>query len=424
MYIKTNNKQIKRSVDYELFILIAFIILPIIMPFFMRIIDIRITIIAITYYYFRVYRKVDSRFIIKILLVFVPIIIIEITYNSMYSNDILKNLYRQYLFLFSPILSIQLIIENKLTNIEKISIIIILAYLITAITSYLGLLTDPLAARWLASAADSNDTYYASLNIKNIGGYVTVYSCVLLYPMLIAIFKQTMKKYKILFIVITIIMGLYIVSSQYATAIVMFLMSIILSLFPRKLKFKQLIIIGISLIVFLFLIKPLIADIFYLFSYKSTSSIVSIRMQVIGDLLMGINNYSEGNTRIPLMLEDINIFIKYPLFGSMLEAKGITSGHSFILNMLAKSGVIGGGCLFIMYRGIFRIFYKPFKNEDFYGYLLYSFLLGILLSIVNTKAWLFNLVIINPILALSISNKMYSKRRFSYLLSQTEGIIK
>lgn len=378
------------------------------MPFFMRVIDAKIVLIIVCLLYFKIIfgsRKSlnDS---LLFLLPFIGMLLIEIIYAYNYQSNFMLSLYDLFLLLFSPLLGFYLLSRNHRKLVKLIIMVMIATFFITSITSYFGLKNDPSSARWLASVRDSQDSYYIFLNLKNIGGYTTVYSIVLIYPMLIALFKQNRIKL-IQFIAIFLAFGIYVIYAQYTTAIILFFSSSILILFPKNLSNKRMLYIGISIVIFTFIIKPFLGDLFYYLSNSSTSTDVSQRLYVVGDLLKGIENTTQANTRTPLILYDIRIFYENLLFGSMFFEGGINSGHSFILNTLAKSGLIGGVALFIMYRHIYRTFYFPFHKKPYYGYMLWSFTLGIILSIVNTGSWLFVISFFVPLIAYNMQNDSY-----------------
>ncbi|MCY1151257.1 MAG: hypothetical protein OWP43_02405 [Sphaerochaetaceae bacterium] len=280
---------------------------------------------------------------------------------------------------------------------------ILFAFIITSFTSFIGLRNDPSAARWLATVKDSNDAYFVSLNLKNIGGYSTVYSCVLIFPMIISMFKYKYIKLPY-FIIIYLLFSLFLIYAQYTTALLLFFSSSVLIFLPKKLPTKKLLLIIFGSIIFLLIVRPFLGDLFYYFSSISNSIGVSKRLYVVGDLIKGIDNNSQANTRIPLITYDIQLFLKYPLFGSLFNASGENSGHSFILDILAKSGVFGAFSLFFMYRQIYKSFYSSLNKSPFFGYVIISYILVMITSIVNTGSWIFVLSFVIPLFAVHLNS--------------------
>ena len=112
--------------------------------------------------------------------------------------------------------------------------------------------------------------------------------------------------------------------------------------------------------------------------------------------------------RSALYMLSIESFLKNPLFGSLPSGNALTGGHSFILDNLARFGLVGGGLMIFMYRGIWRVFFRPLKGQPGYCLVFWAFVQPILLSSINTGMWLENLCLYPPILLCYIyGNKFY-----------------
>ena len=402
----------KNKIDLQslfFIIMVSFYLLSTIMPFVTRVIDAYFFMATVLILFLGMLLNNNKEFknILVFLFPFSGIFLVELIYNYLYYSSLIIFLYNQLLQLFFPsVLCFYLLTKNQKKRINWFVFLIIFAFSVTAITSIVGLMNDTSAARILATISDSQNDYFISLNLKNIGGYTTVYSLVLIFPMLICLFKRNkLKKYQ--FFIILVTYCLYLIYAQYTIALILFFSSGVFIILPRRINKKRLIFIIMALGVIMLFIKPLLGDLFYYLSNNSNSNEVSTRLYVVGDLLNGLNNTSEANTRTPLILNDINIFLKHPIFGSMFSEGGINSGHSFILDILAKSGIIGGLALIIMYRQIYRKFYLPFKDTFYYGYMVWSFGQAIILSLINTGSWLFIIAFIVPLIAYILQNKRY-----------------
>ena len=92
---------------------------------------------------------------------------------------------------FTPII-LGLFITKRLDrySVSYFSIIIIIAVLVTMLTTYIGLQEYPDAARYLATVADANESANVKYSFMNIGGYTFIYTTVLLYPLLIYAHKR------------------------------------------------------------------------------------------------------------------------------------------------------------------------------------------------------------------------------------------
>ena len=82
---------------------------------------------------------------------------------------------------FIPII-LGLFITKRLDKkyIRYFSVVILLAIFVTALTTYIGLVENPDAARYMATVSDPNESKYIRYNMMNIGGYNFIYYTVLL----------------------------------------------------------------------------------------------------------------------------------------------------------------------------------------------------------------------------------------------------
>ena len=113
-----------------------------------------------------------------------------------------------------------------------------------------------------------------------------------------------------------------------------------------------------------------------------------------------VDNFDDN--RDELYMYSINMFLKSPLFGVLFGGKMVTGGHSFILDNLALYGMVGGGLMAMMYRGIYLRFIKPLSERPGYCILVWSFIQTIALSTINTGMWLNNLCLYTPIFVCAI----------------------
>jgi hypothetical protein len=95
-------------------------------------------------------------------------------------------------------------------------------------------------------------------------------------------------------------------------------------------------------------------------------------------------------------------FLQHPLFGTFLSGGGGVGGHSYILDILGRYGLLGATLLYFMYRKIYYYFVAPFKDKPGYGFVLWTFLQAILLSVLNPGMWLNVLTLIVPIFVCNI----------------------
>ena len=156
-----------------------------------------------------------------------------------------------------------------------------------------------------------------------------------------------------------------------------------------------------------FLFQPVFEKFFLWLANIFDSKVFNERLTALAGGVNGIEN-SESN-RIKLYNMSINAFIKSPVFGNMFNHSIVGGGHSFILDCLANYGILGGGALLLIYRNVYRSFFAPFKNEQGYAFVIWTFVQAIVLSIVNTNLWLSVLALFAPVLFSHIYDRYESE---------------
>lgn len=410
-------KNLKRNNTTKLYSLLLFMLLisylsVTIMPYVAQISGglFYMSIIVLLYFfiYFKSYDSLN-RYVLFIF-PFLPLVFLNIFSKFVIGDtNLFIAIYQQLLMLIPAIICFFLLNENQRKNIKWLLYLILLAFLLTAITSYFGLRDNPFAVRFLATVSDAKDINAVSLHMKNIGGYATVYSIVLIFPMIICMYKQ--KKINFLFMMlITIIIGLYILSTQYATALLMFILSLTLFAFPKNISRKKVIILCILIVVSLVILKPLLIILLKFFSENVKSYTLSERLIYLSQTLNGVENTSDVGNRSDVLMVSLNSFIENPLFGSMLS-ENLTGGHSFILDNLARYGLFGIGSLFLMYRQVIKKLYLPFRDTEYYGYMILSLIQALILSTINTGDFLFVIAFVIPLIGYILQNKSYKSTR-------------
>jgi len=294
---------------------------------------------------------------------------------------------------FTPIV-LGLFIAKRLEfdKIKFLAIVIILSVLITMLTTYIGLQQYPDAARYMATVANPNEAQFVRYNMMNIGGYNFVYITVLLYPLVIYAYKR--EKIKLFWVIVFAVLELMvIIATSYTTALLLWMLSTVFIFFNKGFKVKNLIIVVVLAILLFFVLWDLIAAGLELLADNIGSKDIADRLR---DLAGGGEGLSESeDPRLELYLRSLNTFIAHPIIGSL---GGGTGGHSFLLDNLAKYGLIGVALFGTLYTVIFRKFYMPYKNTKGYGYIVWMFVQALILSTVNTGMWLYVLCLYIPTL--------------------------
>lgn len=286
-------------------------------------------------------------------------------------------------------------------NISLFAKILIVAILLTAITTIIGLVQFPSAARTLATIAESDDSTAVEYWWHNIGGYDFVYICVLLYPSLILAYKLKRVNRLVFYILFALLLAL-IIASEYTIALLLFIISSILYFAGRKLTAKQLFILGIIIFVLLFSLWDFFKNFLLLLADIINRDSVSDRLRALAGGVQALENFEDN--RLELYTISITAFFKSPVFGQIFVTNAYAGGHSFMLDLLANYGIIGGATIAFCYRNIYRYFFKPFSNEQGFGFVLWSFAQAILLSFVNTGMWLNVIAFFVPMISYVIYN--------------------
>ena len=320
--------------------------------------------------------------------------------NTTDESNILIVGYRVLLF-FLPV-CVGYYIKTNNVPIKIYTVVTVLVYFITAITTYFGCMRNPGAARTLATIASSQDPIAVFYNWQNIGGYTFVYSAVLLYPALIIAFKRR-KFHLVISLLGTAMLFMVSIQAEYALSLTLLIFTTSLYFIKRDLSRDGFIKIAVILIItVVFFSSVLVA----LMNYVGTVTGNEEMTEKMVAIFSGNDALDElDDNRASLYWFSFNLFLTHPLFGTFPTGYHVTGGHSFILDTLAHYGLVGATLLFLMYRGIFKVFYYPFSDRDGYGFVIYSFLLPIGLSTVNTGMWLQNLCIFMPMFLMMIYGK-------------------
>lgn len=291
------------------------------------------------------------------------------------------------------------IVHYRKRDISYYQNIVFIALAITVLTTCIGLIRNPFAARILATLESANDANAVLYAWENIGGYEFIYMVVLLYPLLILAYKR--KKIGLIPTVISVIsVFIMVILSEYTTAFLLILITSLLFFAKRDLTTKDILIFLFFSVVCTFVLEDVLSNFLHWVGELTGSETMLERLNALAGGKTGLEQ-SESN-RIFLYERSIRTFFSNPLCGTMLKGGGGIGGHSFILDTIGLYGFLGIISLIFMYRKIYRLFFAPFRNKGGYGYVLWLFLQTILLSCVNTGMWLSVLALLAPIILYKI----------------------
>lgn len=272
--------------------------------------------------------------------------------------------------------------------------LVFLLLAITVITTIVGCIQYPEAARYLATVADAQEADAVMYGWRNLGGYEFTYTVVLLHPLVILAYKR--KKLKLIWAILaSIAVFTLAIYTEYTTALLLCILTSTLYFFKKELNWKHMIGLVIVAILLFIVFQRQISEALLYLSRQVKSENISARLEALAGGREGIANSDDD--RIALYEKSLNTFFKYPIFGTFIRGGGGTGGHSFILDYIAQFGIVGVTLLVFMYRTIYKKFFLPYKKKDGFGYVFWLFLQTLVLSTVNTGMWLMVLAVYVPI---------------------------
>jgi oligosaccharide repeat unit polymerase len=337
------------------------------------------------------------------ILPFVTLILLQtvmwVNNNSNFEIQNLILLVYENFVVYIPMLVAYYLIETNNKEASKAIIKVIIIFTsVTLVSSIIGLHNIPMAARMIATPTTSYEELF-SFRRMNIGGFAFVYTCLFFIPMLIASYKMKKIKFWHLFIGLGLI-SYYVVLTQYATAVLLLILSLVSLFFPKKIPIKKMVIILVVILITIILTRTYIANMLYYISGRS-SYILQVKISAFADVIAGVeNNTASLAIRQMVYEKSFNAFLKHPLFGSFLTNDNyVYGGHSFILDTLAQFGIFGLIILGLIYGSILKYLYLPFKKSPFFGYMVWTYLLCILLAIINPWENIFVIALAVPLSA-------------------------
>lgn len=270
-------------------------------------------------------------------------------------------------------------------EIKETIILLFILYLLTSITSILVLNIDSNASRYLATGAKGEYTDY--LNLRNVGDYSIVYSLVLLIPLLIFLYKRTIIN-RVMLLIALAIFSWFIIQAEFMYAILFGIVAICTIFYSKDITIKKCIGYLALLLLLLIVFSDIISQLCFYLAENSTSLSIGEKLRSIANFFAGEEmEGADALGRIELYKYSWNKFLESPLIGNFYR-EGQIGGHSYILDTMAKFGIIGLGLLIWIYRTIYNFTIKPYKSCKGIGYFVIVYILSILLSLINTGSWI------------------------------------
>ncbi|MCK9448816.1 MAG: hypothetical protein M0Q41_07530 [Bacteroidales bacterium] len=247
------------------------------------------------------------------------------------------------------------IVRNDFKGLSLLIKVTFFFILISSITSLIGFVRYPLAARELAGvlAREGNFTTIIRYQSLGIGGYGFFASLIFVPPLLITYILSTKPIYKQkLFILISIIIiYLSLITAQYFANFLICTFAVVISVFKIK-NFKTIFILSVLIMpLLLFDISLIFSQALYsLSALFSKYSELSHKLSDLGAYFLNSNisgyEVEARSMRFPILLEN---FLTNPLRGS---SEG--NQHLHWMNKLSMFGLLGTLPFFLIVRKLFK----------------------------------------------------------------------
>lgn len=288
-----------------------------------------------------------------------------------------------YLCFFQPLFIVSfLLFIGKYRLLATITIIALGALTITSVTTLMGLNVFPDAARILATGDTGVGHVYLSYNI---GGYEFVYSLILALPLYNYLFHyRLLNRWILLFVLLLSV--IVILKTQYGMATLLMLFAFIL-FFVNKVNMRKVFIILTTLLLCFILFMPMLPGLMLNFAAHVNTQGLKDRFISLADYLQyGSTESEEFNSRQSDYQLSIASFLDSPILGNLgrfRDERSTGGGHSTFLDIIATSGLLGGLLIFIVFRFYYKNILSPLQGHPAFGYMIWSCILFLLLSIMN-----------------------------------------
>lgn len=320
-------------------------------------------------------------------------------------EGIALSLYVSVLWILPPLMCFYLIARSRpglaLRTLRAQFVIVT----VTVITSIVGLMRHPLAARILATDIGSDDPTFQMYNFENIAGFNLIYFLVVAFPMLVACRKQGLIG-RLPFLVILGSVSAYVFLAEFAFALGLLSLAFVSLFVPKKGSRFSFALMALGTTSALFLIMPYAAGIADYLAATTDSVVLSLRLQAFSDLISGTGSSNDDfSLRQSAYIQSIDAFVRSPFWGTGVDRSVNSGEHSFFLDFLAQFGILGAGALCLVYGQIYSKLYLPHRGRPYYGYMLWSLLMAIVLAFINPTASVYAIAFTVPLVGYALGHK-------------------
>lgn len=239
--------------------------------------------------------------------------------------------------------------ENRV----RIGKYLLLLFVLTAITSALGVIADNNAARTITHAA-AEEELRSEYKLKNISSIYLFQSLILFVPILIYVPQKARNKVGgwILIALIFVIL----VNASFAISLIVGFFALLLSIALRETRSKRVVwMIIMSIILFLILLNG--ATVLTYLANRIDNEKISVRLYDLRDLICFGESSGDVGFRMELYQSSIKTFFKHPFgCGVHYSYRTFENGigyHSQILDDLARYGIVAVMFYIMLLRGYY-----------------------------------------------------------------------
>ena len=287
------------------------------------------------------------------------------------------------------------IIENLSIKSQKITFWSFLTcFVITSITTVYGCNMFPAAARSLANGnfVVENADLVAMYKGMNIGDFQFVYTLVLVIPLVLCACHNYLTEKIIGYLILSLLLYT-IYKTQYTTALLLSIAAVLFLIIPATHNSRRPAVLLTSFIVIAVIAAPLFSGVLQLVSSAFQGDVLTERLSELSMSMSGqdLDESTDFGTRLYLWELSLSTFLKYFFTGVYFitdrsQAYLYIGGHSFILDTLARLGVMGLLLLWWMFRTLYRIYIKPYSQRPEYIYILVVYAINIAQCLLNTRS--------------------------------------
>lgn len=226
---------------------------------------------------------------------------------------------------------------------------------IAFISTFIGLINNPIAARALASKS-VDEAVLIQWKRSNIGGFSQAYSFGLLFIVLMILLRTVQGLKRVVVLISLCALFLYFTMAQYVTLLILVVFTGLISIYYGKNESVTVtFFFGIGLIITYLLLPTVLNAIISI----STSEIINRRLSEIVVYIQTGESGASIEGRLECYKAGLELFVKSPIWGVRRSIYGGNEvWHSTIIEYLVKSGIIGTIIYILHFKYVSKLAYN------------------------------------------------------------------